>query len=125
MQELSNKATGNVAVSMPPAPAPSPAPSTAAAASPGSTRNFKGTLPLQFLLWANNMALASAVWMVIFGIFTALWSSPLHYGCEIGGVAISKVYLAPLNASATSVICNPNEEDLPDLNGDLGIGLFR
>ena len=116
------KGKGNVAVSMPSAPAPassSPPPSS------GSTRNFKGTFPLQFLLWANNMALASAAWMVIFGIFTTLWSDPKHYGCEIGGVAIHKNYLAPLNETATAVICNPNEDDLPDLNGDFGIGLIR
>ena len=86
-------------------------------------RKFKGRYPLQFLVWGNNMALASALCMIILGFFTVLWSKPKHYGCKIGGSLINEKYLAPINATATGAVCDPDEA-APNLNGSSRIGLF-
>ena len=103
-------------------PAAAPAASTPAGApsSDTATRPFKGSYPLQFLLWGNNMALASSLWLTVFGFFTILWATPPHYGCKINGVAIHDIYLEG-NETQPSVLCDPTLAP-PSINGDKTFG---
>ncbi|GMI05932.1 hypothetical protein TrVE_jg417 [Triparma verrucosa] len=92
-------------------------------AEPAPGRPMKGTHPLQFLLWANNMALASAFWLFIFGIFTCMWSNAKWWGCEVEGKRINAIYLTDEPTVNSTVVCNP-EGEAPELNGDVGVGVF-
>lgn len=91
-------------------------PAVAPRGNPSSGNRFKGRFSLQFLLWAHNMARASAVWLFPFGIFTVMWAKPAMYDCTVGGEPINDIYLGQTSINS-SVVCDPGQE-APDLNGD-------
>lgn len=66
------------------------------------------------------MALASAVWLVVFGAFTVMWGKAPHWGCKVNEELIHEIYLGAPSENST-VVCDPDASG-PDINGDETLG---
>jgi hypothetical protein len=96
---------------------------------------FKGVNPLQYALFAHNMAYGAAAMCICMGIFAMLWTSASTYRCKINGNdLINPVYLYntttntcpttfTINGKTKSLCCNHPYKD-SSLEGYLEIGVI-